>query len=366
MAPGRVQGSADPPSQDYSRDDLDRPNLNVTEPEIEQGLSAEPGGDGDDAMDAPSELSDDGLDIDVDTVEPAIVPPRFPSRGLELWSPAVEMLRESRLLRELPRPAFDELSHSSHSIEDSIEGAILRGVLASRERRERLARQEEEQSNLSALAVGFGRPDLSAFADPSLFDSDILMSSVGNRLGDGSLSDKAAVAPVPVNEDSLPDDLICSICMTLPVDPVLTPSNYMFCRSCIHTSLERKEECPVTRSHCCAGSLRSPEGFVRRLWSSVQVKCGRHGNGCAWTGSVADYPAHSAKCTATSIHYPAHKKMCTETPDQVRIKNLTSELMRAKEAHRKALEEIGRLERENAELVSSFQKAIHNRSDTKV
>ena len=355
MAPGRVQGSADPPSQDYSRDDLDRPNLNVTEPEIEQGLSAEPGGDGDDAMDAPSELSDDGLDIDVDTVEPAIVPPRFPSRGLELWSPADD------------DGSVGGLSYDSNY---SIEEAISRGVPESRERRERLARQEEEQSIQPSRFVGFGRPDLSSFAflafPPSLFDSDISMSSVEIRLGDGSLSDKAAVAPVPINEDAVPDDLICSICMALPVDPILTPGDYMFCRSCIHTSLMRKEECPVTRSHCCALCIQSPEGFVRRLWSSVQVKCGRHGNGCAWTGSVADYPAHSAKCTATSIHYPAHKKMCTETPDQVRIKNLTSELMRAKEAHRKALEEIGRLERENAELVSSFQKAIHNRSDTKV
>ena len=111
----------------------------------------------------------------------------------------------------------------------------------------------------------------------------------------------------------------------------------------------------MTRSHCCALCLQSPEGFVRRLWSSVQVKCGHHGNGCAWTGSVADYPAHLEMCTATSNHpNPDHLEKCTETSDQVRTKDLTSELRRAKEAHRKALEEIGRLGNVNVGVEASI------------
>ena len=221
--------------------------------------------------------------------------------------------------------------------------AIMRGVSARHARRSaRYARRSARHARRSAR-----------YAD---------LQSAHGLTEDREVAIDVAVAPVPINEDAVPDDLICSICMALPVDPILTPGDYMFCRSCIHTSLMRKEECPVTRSHCCALCIQSPEGFVRRLWSSVQVKCGHHGKGCTWTGSVADYPAHLEMCTATSNHpNPDHLEKCTETSDQVRTKDLTSELRRAKEAHSKALEEIGRLERENAELVSSLHKAIHRR-----
>ncbi|EJK61543.1 hypothetical protein THAOC_17949 [Thalassiosira oceanica] len=270
-------------------------------------------------------------------INEAAEPPRFPSRGVSSLDddgsagPIPPPIENQRMPREMPRISEGGDNEFSHPLHDSVEEMIMWGVPT---------RQH---------------------AFRSTYDSDSSISSVSIPAAlDGSSSDEeVAVAPVAVNEDGVPDDLICSICMALPVDPVLTPGDYMFCRTCIRTSLRRKEECPVTRRYCPAGSLRSPEGFVRRLWSSVQVKCGHHRQGCAWTGSVADYPAHLEKCTVTSNHYPAHLESARQ-PDQVQVKDLTSELRTAKEAHRKALEKIKLLERNNAELVRSLHKAIHH------
>ena len=163
-------------------------------------------------------------------------------------------------------------------------------------------------------------------------------------VGSSPPSDELAVAPVAVNEDGLPEDLVCSICMTLPLDPVLTPGDYMFCRPCIEKSLKRSRQCPVTRKACSPGQLKSPDGFVKRLWSSVQVKCGHHGKGCAWTGSIADFNGHLGKCTFARPE---------ETSDHRRLEDLTSQL---KSANRVACNKI----KEQEEEIAAKNRTIRN------
>lgn len=181
-------------------------------------------------------------------------------------------------------------------------------------------------------------------------DSDVSFMPELMQVGSSPLSDELAVAPIAVNEDGLPEDLVCSICMSLPLDPVLTPGDYMFCRPCIEKSLKRSRQCPVTRKACSPGQLKPPEGFVKRLWSSVQVKCGHHGKGCAWTGSVADFSSHLGKC---SFARP------DKTSDHRRLEDLARQLKSAEMANMEAYNKI----KEQQEEITAKNRTIRNQTN---
>lgn len=105
--------------------------------------------------------------------------------------------------------------------------------------------------------------------------------------------------PVPLNQENVPDDLICSICMTVPVEPRITPCSHLFCLTCIRQALRTQNLCPIDRRPCSQNQLKRLDGLSLRIWSGIQVKCGYHENGCAWRGSIADYKSHTENCTVS-------------------------------------------------------------------
>ena len=106
--------------------------------------------------------------------------------------------------------------------------------------------------------------------------------------------------PVALHEDNVPRDLICSICMTVPADPRITPCNHLFCHACIHQALDNQYLCPIDRQPCSPHQLRPLDGFISRVWGGIQVKCGYHEHGCVWRGSIADYSAHLENCSISN------------------------------------------------------------------
>lgn len=105
-------------------------------------------------------------------------------------------------------------------------------------------------------------------------------------------------APVPIDEP-VPNDLICSICMSIPSDvPVITPCHHLFCKDCLQEALSIKELCPVDRCKVRATQVKDlHEGTLPwRLWANTRVKCANHDNGCLWTGGIADFRSHAEMC----------------------------------------------------------------------
>ncbi|KAL7537618.1 hypothetical protein ACHAWF_005996, partial [Thalassiosira exigua] len=90
-------------------------------------------------------------------------------------------------------------------------------------------------------------------------------------------------APIALRPEQVLDELTCSICMTVPADPVLTSCEHIFCRGCIGQALKTSSQCPIDRVPCTVEKLRPLRGCLSRIWGSVPVKCGNHGKGCAWT-----------------------------------------------------------------------------------
>jgi hypothetical protein len=108
--------------------------------------------------------------------------------------------------------------------------------------------------------------------------------------------------PVALRPEEISDDLICSVCLELPLDPVLTKKcQHLFCRSCITEALgvNQCDKCPIDRTSCRVSQLVPLEGITKRIWGSIKVKCSKHREGCAWTGSLGDYEAHVECCPSS-------------------------------------------------------------------
>jgi hypothetical protein len=88
--------------------------------------------------------------------------------------------------------------------------------------------------------------------------------------------------------------LTCNICCEIPFDPVVTPCDHIFCRTCIHLSLRRRSCCPNDRASLRSSQLRNLDGPLQRIWSDTPVKCPE----CQiWTGTLQCYQAdHGKRC----------------------------------------------------------------------
>ena len=62
-----------------------------------------------------------------------------------------------------------------------------------------------------------------------------------------------------IDKDCILNDLICSICTEVILDPVQTPCEHCFCKECITTWLDEKQKfCPVDRKTLTADDLTRP------------------------------------------------------------------------------------------------------------
>lgn len=148
-------------------------------------------------------------------------------------------------------------------------------------------------------------------------------------------------AAVPIRPEEIPKDLICAICMGLPPEPVLTPCEHLFCRDCLQQALYRQRSCPVDRTEFSADQVRHLRdgSLLFRIWGGIPVKCAHHLSGCAWTGQMSDYKAHSESCTHG-----------VDQGLQRRIEELREENRELRELEERREEEIDRLRSEIVRL----------------
>lgn len=79
------------------------------------------------------------------------------------------------------------------------------------------------------------------------------------------------------DEESIEDDLICSICQEPYIDPVkITECCHVFCRSGIYQVLKNQSACPLCRFEpiCYSGLILVEPSIVQRL-DQLFVKCSR-------------------------------------------------------------------------------------------
>jgi len=108
--------------------------------------------------------------------------------------------------------------------------------------------------------------------------------------------------PILRNEDgsgSSAEEFICPLCCEIPMDPVVTPCQHVFCRSCIHRALEIRRECPNDRQPLRRRDLRPVSGIAKRVWERIPVNC--PSSDCEWTGTVGNFAAHFHRCRESGV-----------------------------------------------------------------
>ena len=116
---------------------------------------------------------------------------------------------------------------------------------------------------------------------------------------------------IPLQPEEIHRDLICAICLSLPIDPCVVKScSHVFCKECITCSLnyQRKKgqsrTCPICQCHCKKKSdvvpLATSNPLAHRIWANIRVKCQFHTIGCDWTGNLSEYQSHRQSCPRVS------------------------------------------------------------------
>jgi len=164
------------------------------------------------------------------------------------------------------------------------------------------------------------------------------------------------------NGDPIVNSLTCYICHQIPLEPMTTACEHLFCVSCIADS--NTNECPEDHTLINKDEVKPLSGFARRLWEKVGVRCGR--KGCPWNGCVGNYLAHALICqdmlASHSIRQieelKAELMVCQTIINGKELENslLERELLRTHTELRKAKEEIESL-KVDVETVQAQQDA---------
>lgn len=123
--------------------------------------------------------------------------------------------------------------------------------------------------------------------------------------------------PIPRHvDDPLVKDMTCTICQELPLEPVITSCDHIFCNVCIEQSLEESPVCPNDRTPLTKEEIKSLSGMLRRVWTRIEVKCPHHG--CTWSETLGNYEAHAERCSCSSMPPISTKQEIANLNDQIR------------------------------------------------
>ncbi|KAF7728920.1 hypothetical protein EC973_005315 [Apophysomyces ossiformis] len=84
--------------------------------------------------------------------------------------------------------------------------------------------------------------------------------------------------------DIINANLICCICQTPFIDPVVSPCGHTFCETCIYQAVEAAGLCPIDRSSLAMSDLQPAVKIIVNMVNELTVQCPRNEYGCNHTG----------------------------------------------------------------------------------
>ncbi|KAH7142256.1 hypothetical protein DER46DRAFT_566466 [Fusarium sp. MPI-SDFR-AT-0072] len=91
------------------------------------------------------------------------------------------------------------------------------------------------------------------------------------------------------------DQLICSICLSPMLTPLLTPCGHTFCSECLRRHLTCTNQCPLDRRPIRIRMTQCPQSIVESL-DRLIVKCPNAGKGCSHSMKRDEVVTHVLRC----------------------------------------------------------------------
>ncbi|KAI7863323.1 hypothetical protein BDF14DRAFT_1697824, partial [Spinellus fusiger] len=91
-------------------------------------------------------------------------------------------------------------------------------------------------------------------------------------------------------------NLICCICQTPFVDPVISPCGHTFCGGCIYQAIEANPVCPIDRAPLATDQLTKTPNIINNMVNELVVECPHHTTGCPEQTQRQFVQQHAEKC----------------------------------------------------------------------
>ncbi|GFT31797.1 e3 ubiquitin-protein ligase PDZRN3-B [Trichonephila clavipes] len=102
--------------------------------------------------------------------------------------------------------------------------------------------------------------------------------------------------------DPPPDEeLICSICRSVFCDPVQSPCNHVFCRSCINKWLENNRNCPICRKRTTRYTVQEVLPLIKNMIMKLNLRCHNMERGCEEKFPLEASEAHLKVCVYETV-----------------------------------------------------------------
>ncbi|KAF8792971.1 uncharacterized protein LOC129968623 [Argiope bruennichi] len=113
------------------------------------------------------------------------------------------------------------------------------------------------------------------------------------------------------NFDPPPDEeLICSVCRSVFCDPVQSPCNHVFCRTCINRWLESNRNCPICRKRTTKYTVQEVVPIVKNMIMKLTLYCHNKEKGCKEKFTLESCEGHLKVCSYEKVR--CSNKPCRE------------------------------------------------------
>lgn len=145
-----------------------------------------------------------------------------------------------------------------------------------------------------------------------------------------------------VHPERISSQLYCSICTNVLENPVITPTDHMFCENELLEwfVLKGDQICPITNQKLDASKICKPSRIISNMLNELERYCSNRHEGCTWTGPSEQVRSHVSTCAFK----PRAELTSVIAKQETTIKLLNSRI---------ALSEgkVGELEKENKALL---------------
>jgi hypothetical protein len=156
-----------------------------------------------------------------------------------------------------------------------------------------------------------------------------------------------------VHPERISSQLFCSICTNVLENPVITPSEHLFCEAELLDWFVMKGDqiCPVTNMKLDPSKITKPGRIITNMLNELERYCTNKCEGCPWTGENCQLQIHLKTC---------HFKPRAELQEEIQQKSTTVQLLKSRVS---VLEErVQTLEDDRTRLrntIGSLERRLH-------